>query len=135
MSKEQKRVAFFTKSPEETLDLVDSKLEGLSTAQAQERLAQFGANELDEGKKKTLLQKFLEQFKDLMIIILLIAAVLSVVTSGGEDIADALIILAVVVINALFGVYQEGKAEEAIEALKNMSTPAARVLRDGNVNR
>ena len=131
--KRTKTSSLLTKSPEETLDLVDSKLEGLSTAQAQERLEQFGANELDEGKKKTLLQKFLEQFKDLMIIILLIAAVLSVVTSGGEDIADALIILAVVVINALFGVYQEGKAEEAIEALKNMSTPAARVLRDGNV--
>ncbi|MBJ6745503.1 cation-translocating P-type ATPase [Streptococcus sp. 121] len=133
MSKEQQKVAFFTKSPEETLSLVDSKQEGLTSAQAKERLEQFGANELDEGQKKTLLQKFLEQFKDLMIIILLIAAALSVITSGGHDIADALIILAVVVINAMFGVYQEGKAEEAIEALKNMSTPAARVLRDGNV--
>ncbi len=85
------------------------------------------------GRKKSLLVKFAEQFKDLMIIILIVAAILSVVTSGGHDISDALIIMAVVVINAIFGVYQEGKAEAAIEALKDMSSPAARVKRDGHV--
>jgi Ca2+-transporting ATPase len=68
-----------------------------------------------------------------MIIILMIAAILSVVTSGGEDISDAIIIMAVVIINAVFGVYQEGKAEAAIDALKSMSTPSARVRRDGHV--
>lgn len=134
MSKEQKHDAFYTQSPEEVLQAVDSSSQGLSSAEASKRLADYGRNELAEGEKKSLLVKFLEQFKDLMIIILLIAAVLSVVTSGGHDIADAIIILAVVVINAIFGVYQEGKAEEAIEALKSMSSPAARVLRDGHVS-
>ena len=90
-------------------------------ARQKKRLAEFGHNELEEGEKRSILVKFIEQFKDLMIIILVAAAILSVVTSGGEDIADAIIILAVVIINAAFGVYQEGKAEEAIEALKSMS--------------
>ena len=102
-------------------------------ARQKKRLAEFGHNELEEGEKRSILVKFIEQFKDLMIIILVAAAILSVVTSGGEDIADAIIILAVVIINAAFGVYQEGKAEEAIEALKSMSSPAARVLRDGHM--
>ena len=133
MSKEQKRQAFYTQSPEEIFKTLDASEQGLSSQEAAKRLADYGRNELDEGEKKSLLMKFLEQFKDLMIIILLVAAVLSVVTSGGEDIADALIILAVVIINAIFGVYQEGKAEEAIAALKSMSSPAARVLRDGHV--
>ena len=133
LSKEQKRQAFYTQSPEEIFKTLDASEQGLSSQEAAKRLADYGRNELDEGEKKSLLMKFLEQFKDLMIIILLVAAVLSVVTSGGEDIADALIILAVVIINAIFGVYQEGKAEEAIAALKSMSSPAARVLRDGHV--
>ena len=133
MSKEQKRQAFYTQSPEEVLQAMEVSEQGLTSSQAQQRLADYGRNELEEGEKKTLLMKFIEQFKDLMIIILLVAAILSVVTSGGEDIADAVIILAVVIINAIFGVYQEGKAEEAIAALKSMSSPAARVLRDGHV--
>ena len=133
LSKEQKRQAFYTQSPEEIFKTLDASEQGLSSQEAAKRLADYGRNELEEGEKKSLLMKFLEQFKDLMIIILLVAAVLSVVTSGGEDIADALIILAVVIINAIFGVYQEGKAEEAIAALKSMSSPAARVLRDGHV--
>ena len=133
MSKEQKRQAFYTQSPEEVLKAVDATEQGLSSSEAEKRLAEFGHNELEEGEKRSILVKFIEQFKDLMIIILVAAAILSVVTSGGEDIADAIIILAVVIINAAFGVYQEGKAEEAIEALKSMSSPAARVLRDGHM--
>ena len=133
MSKEQKRQAFYTHSPEEVLKAVDATEQGLSSSEAEKRLAEFGHNELEEGEKRSILVKFIEQFKDLMIIILVAAAILSVVTSGGEDIADAIIILAVVIINAAFGVYQEGKAEEAIEALKSMSSPAARVLRDGHM--
>ena len=133
MSKEQKRQAFYTQDQDLVLQEMETSKEGLTSSEAAKRLSEYGRNELDEGEKKSLLVKFIEQFKDLMIIILLVAAVLSVVTSGGEDIADAIIILAVVIINAAFGVYQEGKAEEAIEALKSMSSPAARVLRDGHV--
>ena len=104
-----------------------------STAQAKERLDAYGYNELDEGEKRSLLSKFIDQFKDLMIIILLVAAALSVITEGMHGLTDACIILAVVVLNAAFGVYQEGQAEAAIEALKNMSSPMARVRRDGHV--
>ncbi|WP_442761647.1 cation-translocating P-type ATPase, partial [Pseudolactococcus chungangensis] len=124
---------FYTQSPDEVLTELATTKKGLTSTEAQERLAKYGKNELDAGEKKTLLAKFLEQFKDLMIIILMIAAILSVVTSGGEDISDAIIIMAVVIINAVFGVYQEGKAEAAIDALKSMSTPSARVRRDGHV--
>lgn len=133
MSTKQKRQAFYTQDADLVLRELDASQEGLSSSEAQKRLETYGRNELEEGEKRSLLAKFLDQFKDMMIIILLIAAILSVVTSGGEDIADALIILAVVIINAIFGVYQEGKAEEAIEALKSMSSPAARVLRDGHM--
>ena len=133
MSKEQNKALFYTQSKEEVLKELDSSIEGLSTAQAQERLATYGHNELDEGEKRSLLSKFIDQFKDLMIIILLIAAALSVITEGMDGLTDAMIILAVVVLNAAFGVYQEGQAEAAIEALKNMSSPLARVRRDGNV--
>ena len=133
MSKEQNKDLFYTQASEEVLKNLDSSIEGLSTAQAQERLATYGRNELEEGEKRSLLAKFLDQFKDLMIIILLAAAALSVITEGMDGLTDAIIILAVVVLNAAFGVYQEGKAEEAIEALKSMSSPAARVLRDGHM--
>ena len=133
MSKEQNIALFYTQSKEEVLKELDSSIEGLSTVQAQERLATYGHNELDEGEKRSLLSKFIDQFKDLMIIILLIAAALSVITEGMDGLTDAMIILAVVVLNAAFGVYQEGQAEAAIEALKNMSSPLARVRRDGHV--
>ena len=91
MSKEQKRQAFYTQSPEEVLKVVDATEQGLSSSEAEKRLAEFGHNELEEGEKRSILVKFIEQFKDLMIIILVAAAILSVVTSGGEDIADAII--------------------------------------------
>ncbi|MGX7047892.1 ATPase [Lactococcus piscium] len=123
----------YIQSPDEVLSDLTTTKKGLTSSEAAARLAKYGKNELDAGEKKTLLMKFLEQFKDLMIIILIAAAVLSVVTSGGKDISDAIIIMAVVIINAIFGVYQEGKAEAAIDALKSMSTPSARVRRDGHV--
>ncbi|MGT2960462.1 cation-translocating P-type ATPase [Streptococcus caballi] len=133
MSKEQSRELFYTQDKEDVLEHLESSKEGLSTAEAQKRLADYGRNELDEGEKRSLLAKFLDQFKDLMIIILLVAAALSVITEGTEGLTDALIILAVVVLNAAFGVYQEGQAEAAIAALKKMSSPIARVRRDGHV--
>ena len=133
MSKEQSKALYYTQGEEEVLKSLDTSIDGLSTAQAKERLDAYGYNELDEGEKRSLLSKFIDQFKDLMIIILLVAAALSVITEGMHGLTDACIILAVVVLNAAFGVYQEGQAEAAIEALKNMSSPLARVRRDGNV--
>ena len=133
MLKEQSKALFYTQGEEEVLKSLDTSIDGLSTAQAKERLDAYGYNELDEGEKRSLLSKFIDQFKDLMIIILLVAAALSVITEGMHGLTDACIILAVVVLNAAFGVYQEGQAEAAIEALKNMSSPLARVRRDGNV--
>ena len=133
MSKEQSKALFYTQGEEEVLKNLDTSVDGLSTAQAKERLDAYGYNELDEGEKRSLLSKFIDQFKDLMIIILLVAAALSVITEGMHGLTDACIILAVVVLNAAFGVYQEGQAEAAIEALKNMSSPMARVRRDGHV--
>ena len=133
MSKEQSKALFYTQGEEEVLKSLDTSVDGLSTAQAKERIDAYGFNELDEGEKRSLLSKFIDQFKDLMIIILLVAASLSVITEGMHGLTDACIILAVVVLNAAFGVYQEGQAEAAIEALKNMSSPLARVRRDGNI--
>ncbi|MDQ0222654.1 cation-translocating P-type ATPase [Streptococcus moroccensis] len=132
MSKEQLRDKFYTLSESDVLSKLDTTTDGLTSAQAQERLATYGRNELEEAEKRTLFQKFLDQFKDLMIIILLAAAGLSVLTEGMHGLTDAIIILLVVVLNAAFGVYQEGQAEAAIDALKSMSSPSARVLRDGH---
>lgn len=133
MSKEQSKDLFYLKSEDETLDALHTTRDGLSAAEAKKRLDEYGHNELEEAQKRSLLAKFLDQFKDLMIIILLVAAALSVITEGTEGLTDALIILAVVVLNAAFGVYQEGQAEAAIEVLKDMSSQVARVSRDGHV--
>ena len=133
MSKEQKKELFYTQSKDQVLSGLETSADGLTKAEAKQRLTEYGRNELDEGEKRSLFMKFLDQFKDLMIIILLAAAALSVITEGMHGLTDAIIILAVVVLNAAFGVYQEGQAEAAIEALKSMSSPLARVRRDGHV--
>ncbi|MCR8967220.1 calcium-translocating P-type ATPase, PMCA-type [Streptococcus zalophi] len=133
MSKKQKRELYYIQNEEAVLAALNSSKEGLTNQEAHKRLAEFGRNELEEGEKRSVIAKFIDQFKDLMIIILVAAALLSVITSGGHDWADAIIIMAVVVLNAAFGVYQEGKAEEAIDALKSMSSPVARVRRDDHV--
>ncbi len=111
------------------------KLLGLSTEEVAARREKYGENKLREKKKKTTMQRFLDQFKDAMIIILLIAAVVSftmicIEQNWGELFEPALILL-IVILNAIMGVYQEGKAEKALDALKNMSAPHARVIRDG----
>lgn len=124
--------AVYAQTEEEVLKSVDSTRDGLTSAQAKERLEKYGPNALQSGEKTTILQKFLNQFKDFMIIVLLAAAVVSLFAHEGQpDPTDAIVILAVVILNAVIGVIQESKAEEAIEALQKMASPVATVLRDG----
>lgn len=127
--KKQLTEAFFTETKEEVLAKFDTTEQGLTQQEASKRLSEYGSNQLDEGKRKTLFSKFLDQFKDFMIIVLLAAAVISAFTG---DAVEAIMIILVVFIMAIFGVIQEAKAEQAIEALKDMSTPNANVLRDGH---
>ena len=107
---------------------------GLSQAEAADRLAKYGPNKLKEGEKESLISKFLHQLADPMTIILIVAAVISGVTAAysGEGFADVIIILAVVIINAVLGVYQESKAEAAIEALQEIAAATSKVIRDGH---
>ena len=114
---------------------VDSTSEGLTSAEAEKRLAAYGKNKLAEGKKDSLIKRFFQQMGDPMIIILLVAAAISGVLAvvQGESFADVIIILAVVIINAVLGVYQESKAEKAIDALQQMSAATSKVLRDGKM--
>ena len=108
---------------------------GLSQQEAAERLAKYGPNKLKEGEKESLLSKFMAQLTDPMTIILIVAAVISAVTASlsGEGFADVFIILFVVIMNAVLGVYQESKAEAAIEALQEIAAATSKVLRDGHV--
>ena len=110
---------------------------GLTAAEASERLSKNGKNELDQGKKKSMFVKFLEQFKDAMIIVLLCAAIISSIISIVEkqyyDLIDAGLILLIVIVNAIIGVTQEAKAEAALDALKNMNKPFCKVIRDGEM--
>ena len=101
---------------------------GLSSQQAKDNLAKYGKNALIEGKRKTTLQVFLEQFKDLMVIILIIAAVISAFTG---ELESTLVIIAVLILNAILGTVQHIKAEKSLESLKSLSSPSAKVLRDG----
>lgn len=131
---EQQTKPVYLQSVEDVFKEVQSSPSGLSSQEAASRLEKYGANTLQEGKKKSLLEKYVDQFKDFMILVLLVAAVVSMFAHQGEpDPTDAIIILAVVLLNAVLGVFQESKAEEAIEALKKMASPVASVLRDGHV--
>lgn len=127
---EEKKVHYFTQTEEEILNEFHTSEQGLSKEQAEKNLEKYGPNKLAEEKKKSLFAKFIDQFKDLMIVVLLVA---SIVSAFAGEVADCIIILAVVILNAIFGVVQEAKAEEAIDALKEMSTPNAKVMRDGQV--
>ena len=131
---EQQTKPVYLQSVEDVFKEVQLSPSGLSSQEAASRLEKYGANTLQEGKKKSLLEKFVDQFKDFMILVLLVAAVVSMFAHQGDpDPTDAIIILAVVLLNAVLGVFQESKAEEAIEALKKMASPVASVLRDGHV--
>lgn len=125
----------YLSSLEEVLKEQNSSQEGLTTGEAQERLSRYGKNELEKGKKTSLIQRFLKELADPMIIILIVAAAISGITAfyEGESFADVIIILSVVVINAVLGVVQESKAEAAIEALQEIAAATSKVLRDGKV--
>ena len=127
---------FYCTDKQAVLDELGATAEGLTSAEAQKRLEENGKNKLAAAKGKSLIRRFLEQLADPMIIILLVAAAISGVLAAmtpGESFADVIIILAVVIINAVLGVYQESKAEKAIEALQEMSAATSKVLRDGKV--
>ena len=118
---------------DDLLRQLDTSENGLTAEQAAERLQKYGPNALRAAPKPTLVQRFLGQLKDPMLLILLAAAAVSGVTNylAGEDFAEAAIILIVVLLNAVLGVFQESKAEEAIEALQTMTAATCKVLRDG----
>ncbi|MGX7106436.1 cation-translocating P-type ATPase [Hutsoniella sourekii] len=125
-------------SEEEVLVELNTDLaQGLSSSDAKARLDQYGENQIQTEEHRSLLQKFIDQFKDFMIVVLLVAALVSAIVgiAEGEGISDSIIILLVVILNAIMGVFQEAKAEEAIDALKDMSSPEARVRRDGTTTR
>ena len=116
----------------EVLTALNSDLErGLSSAEVANRLAQYGYNELREKAREPLWKKFLNQFKDFLVLILLVASVISLAVG---EVADSLVIIAIVVLNAALGVFQEAKAEKALEALKKMSAPTSKVVRDGGIS-
>lgn len=121
---------FYRQTTLQVLERLHATPQGLLTTEAMERLQKNGPNELPQGKKITLWQRIIAQFKDLMILILIAAAV---VAAFAGELSDAIIILLVVILNAAFGVFQETKAENAIDALQKMSTPTTRVRRDGQI--
>lgn len=127
--------AHSTKKEELMIHLNTSEQEGISTDEAQKRLAEYGENRLKAKKKKTMLQRFIAQFKDIMIIILLIAAAVSfgiaIHEGNTREFFEPSLILLIVVLNAIMGVIQESKAEKALEALQSMSALNARVIRNG----
>ena len=125
----------YAQTADQVLSDLKSGPEGLSAAQAEGRLAEYGPNRLREAPKATLLQRFLQQLRDPMLLILMAAAAVSAVTNylSHEPFTEVLIILAVVLLNAVLGVIQESKAEAAIEALQTMTAATSKVLRDGAV--
>ena len=126
----------YTQSAEDVVKQLNTDIEkGISSSEVKIRLETYGPNSLEEKEKTPLWKKFLSQFADAMVMILIGAAILSAVMAvkegGFEGWIDVIVILAIVIINAILGVYQEGKADQAIAALKKMSSPQAKVIRDG----
>ena len=131
----EEKMKFYLEEKDRVLAELSAGESGLSSAEAAARLEKNGKNKLAAAKGKSLIARFLEQLADPMIIILLVAAAISGVLAviENESFADVIIILAVVIVNAVLGVYQESKAEKAIEALQEMSAATSKVLRDGKV--
>ena len=128
--------SWFNKENDEIEKELETNLnEGLNSSQVEEKRQKYGFNELKAKKKKSLFIKFLEQFKDFMIIVLIVAAIVSGIVGymEGEGITDSIIILIVVIVNAIIGVVQESKAEKSLEALQKLSSHVAKVVRNGKV--
>jgi len=126
---------WYTLNQEEIIAELNSNEDGLNNSEAKKRLNENGYNKLKEAKKRGLILRFVDQFKNVMIIVLIVAALLSSVLSiiENEPLTDTIIILVVVMLNAILGVAQESKAEKAIEALKSMSLPYIKVKREGKI--
>ena len=122
-------------SKDDALKEVGSSQNGLSSAEAGQRLSKYGPNRIEEGKKTTIFNRIIAQVSDPMVLILIAAAIISGVTAylSDESLSDVFIILFVVVLNTTLGVIQESKAEAAIEALKEMAAATSKVMRDGRI--
>ena len=120
--------AYYRKTTQQALEAQQAGMSGLSDQEAGRRREQYGPNKLSEGKKKSAIQVFAEQFKDLLVIILIIAAIISAVS---ENVESTIVIFAVLILNAILGTVQYLKAEKSLESLKAMSSPTAKVLRGG----
>ena len=119
---------WYQKTKEESLKELDCKKSGLTSSEVAERLSKYGENVLEEGKKKSTLEVFLSQFADLLVVILIVAAVVSAFSGNLES---TIIIIAVIVLNAVLGTIQHKKAEKSLDSLKSLSSPNAKVMRDG----
>ena len=119
---------FFSQTPQQALQSLSASPQGLSAAQAEDRLREHGPNQLHEGKKKSAAAVFFEQFKDLLVVILIAAAVISMLSGNAESTA---VIFAVLLLNAALGTVQYFKAEKSLASLKAMASPSAKVLRGG----
>ena len=118
--------AWYQMSDEEALQAQSVGKEGLTAAQVEERTREHGKNVLQETKKKSAFQVFLEQFKDLLVIILIVAALISMVSGNVES---TVVIFAVIIMNAILGTIQHEKAEKSLDSLKSLSSPIAKVMR------
>ena len=119
---------YYSQTPDQALEAQKASANGLTAGEAASRAQQYGPNQLSEGKKKTVAEVFAEQFKDLLVIILIAAALISAFSGNVES---TLVIIAVLILNAVLGTVQYFKAEKSLDSLKAMSSPAAKVLRDG----
>ena len=124
--------AYYRKTPQQALEAQNASAEGLSAQEARRRAEQYGPNKLSEGKKKSTLQVFLEQFKDLMVLILIIAAVISAFSGNVES---TIVIFAVLVLNAILGTVQYEKAEKSLETKQLLSGCFSRADRRGRFAR
>lgn len=123
---------YYNLSVEETEKALNTNKEGLSNQEYDLRIEKYGFNELTEKKKESILVKFIEQFKDMMVLVLIIASIISGIIdlSHGEGLTNTMIILAIVIVNAVIGVIQEVRAEKSLEALKKLTQHEAKVIRD-----
>ncbi|MBO8434283.1 MAG: cation-translocating P-type ATPase [Tyzzerella sp.] len=119
---------YYNYDKEKVLSEFETDLKGISVAEAKKRLEKYGANEIQEGEKKSVLKIFLEQYTDFLVIILILAGIVSAFLG---DVESALVIFVVITMNAILGTVQQVKADKSLESLKALSSPVAKVIRDG----